>query len=575
MVGVLGLARSGYAQYQESGNSLSQMLPEDTLAVAVFPNLEQTAQHLLQIPLVAQIMTAQPDPLWSFLRQGNEDLRASFSQSTYGISLTELGTIFHRSAAIAVLDQHATSFGDNSRALPFVFLADVTTTAEALQRLLETRLIPAIQTQEERVEWGVTSFEGTDLYQIATPQFQVYYAFFQHLFILAFQQDALYDVLLNRRDILTTSSHRIALERYLQEPQDAWVYINWHRLQQHVDTLIPHACPGYASLFQTILAQFDWETLLWTIAYHEHGGHERLFLGRQPAQNDRAAHEPGLTTRLWRVGNERFASSRLIPVNTLYYGITRINFAELWQHMLQVIQRDPVLQHRLTPRILTIERALQLDIETALLPVLGPEIATLWFPALSPNPASKSQTDVAIPLVWLIQISDQQRFETIWPKFWTALQVQPVHTVMHGAPVQTIALAGQLAPLTLYTTRIDDFLAVSLSAANLQEIVRSAQSDSPPTHVPTYGYAAGYVDLRWLAKGVRQLLEQRATASTLRQDQLALAALAKEFMTNDGGAGLTWTTTVVAEGFFTESFSPIGGTVMSTLIAWMGWNLLQ
>lgn len=568
----------GYAQLQENGGALGQMLPEHTLAVGVFPNLDHTAQHLSQIPLVAQILTAQPDPLLSILRQRSAELTETLAYVLHGISLAELGSIFHRSCAIAVLDENPATFPENLHLPgPVVFLADVTDTAERLQDVIETRLIPAIQAQEESVVWGVESFAGTDVYSIANQQFQVYYTFFHHLFILTFQQNTLHDLLISSQNMLTTSPHRMALERYLQEPQDAWVYINLHRLQQRLHALIPQGCPVYASLFQAILKQFNWETLLWTVAYREYGGYERLFLGMEPGPHERAEDAVPLTTGLWRAGNDSFASSRFVPANTIYYRADRINFSELWQQIIRMIPNNPDLrqQNQLTSHIQTIETMLHLDIETDILPILGQEVATIWLSEVSQKSSSKRQSDVAIPCAWLIRISDYQQFDVVWPKLWTALQIQPVNTIMHGIPVQTIRLAEQLAPLTLYTTRIADFLVVSLSETGLQEILRVAHQGSPLANFLDQGYSTGYVNLTLAVKGVHQFLEQHAAATTLRPDQLVLTALAREFMTGDERRDLVWMTTVVEEGFLTESYSPVGGTALCMLIAWLGWTILQ
>ena len=91
---------------------------------------------------------------------------------------------------------------------------------------------------------------------------------------------------------------------------------------------------------------------------------------------------------------------------------------------------------------------------------------------------------------------------------------------------------------------------------------------------PIEGYSKGYINLEKVLEFIQRSLNRENRMNSLFQDNTLIQPLDATSLA-DRLPGIMWVTTVVSDGFLTESFSPIGGTVIGIAITWLELFLLR
>ena len=570
----------------EHAEILEQYLPENTLAVCVFPDLEHTVMQFQQTQL-ARDMISFPQ-----VQQKFSNLAEEMTQQTGSLSIVDLWKIFHRSFAIAFVDVDSARPFEAPSSRNIALLADVTDTDETLQYVLQSQLIPDIQAQEPDVEFLVDSIQGIDVYSVANRQFHIYYTFVKNIFILTFDQATLYAILSAKEHLLTTLPYRHDIMQNTDDPHEIRVYINLQRLWPKLQSAMQQECASSVSdEFPQILHflnLYQWRSLFWGFSWKESGGYERLSCTIWPEQTrNYPEQDPDLLHTLWMVGNGPLISDRLLPDNIVYYGATRVNVQEMWLHFSRLSRTSPSLRQReqFNNWVKRIEETLQLDISADILAAFGQEVAVAWFPGKFSLQTPWQHVSLEdIPLLFMVQTRDPQLPDQILHTLSTMVQISPDRTVLQDIPIQSLQIPGKSMAYTLHAAVIEGFLAVSFSKPLIQEVIHVSQHGRSLAEAEHYqtalaslpsqeAYSKGYLNITQVARLLRQVLDLQPLVSAGQHEYVAL--LQEMTRTMEQWPGMMWVTTVVQDGFLTESFSPVGGPVSGLMIGWLGGMLLK
>lgn len=276
-----------------------------------------------------------------------------------------------------------------------------------------------------------------------------------------------------------------------------------------------------------------------------------------------------------------------MPASVVYYQTGSVNLLEIWQHLATLINgsSNPQQIEQFNSWVQSLEDTLHLNLEKDLLSAFDQEIAIACETReLRYKSAREKSAREDFPVFILFQVKDQDGFAHTFQKVSTALQIEPQTEVYQTTEIQSLLLPGKIAPLTVYTAIVKDFCVVSLSRTVLQEVITASQQGNSlattadyrqlSAYFPASGYAKGYINLKKFAGLLRNFLNQLDQTEPSGQDQTAdlalnLTALAEQF------PGMMWMTTVVRDGLLTESFSPVGGTVVGITLAWLGLSLFM
>jgi hypothetical protein len=232
-----------------------------------------------------------------------------------------------------------------------------------------------------------------------------------------------------------------------------------------------------------------------------------------------------------------------------------------------------------------IEDAFQLDLEKEFLIAIDQEIAFASYAGEFRSSAARTSPSLEdFPGFVLFKVNNKEMLERALQKIITSLQIESRKEIYKNTEIQSLNIPGQVAPFTVYTAFVKDFLLVSVSRTMLQEIITvSQQGRSLATaedyrklseHFPIRGYSKGYINIKESSELVRRFLNQiNQTNPSFQQDTSALTLE----LTNltEQLPGMMWMTTVVSDGFLTESLSPVGGTVTGIALVWLGLSLLK
>jgi hypothetical protein len=294
-----------------------------------------------------------------------------------------------------------------------------------------------------------------------------------------------------------------------------------------------------------------------------------------------------LLSVLSNVGNGAFTSDQVVPANVLYYGASRVNLLKIWQHLSALISVSsyPLQIEQFNSWVTRIKDAFQIDLEKELFMAIDQEIAFACYAGEFRRRSARNPPSLEdFPCFVLFKVNDKETLEHTLQKIVTSLQIESPKEIYKNTEIQSLTIPGQIAPFTVYTAFVKDFLLVSVSRAMLQEIITvSQQGRSLATaedyyelslHFPTRGYSKGYINIKKLSELVRRLLNKGDQAQpSFQNDKTALAldliAFAEQL------PGMIWMTTVVSDGFLTESFSPVGGTVAGIALTWFGLSLVE
>jgi hypothetical protein len=320
------ISTSVSAQPSEKVFIPEQFLPETTLAVCVFPNLQETVETFKQT-LLSEILNPKPDPtpspspltfreerkisappIFETIQQDFRSFADEFQRNA-GFSLSDVWSIFHRSIAIALIDI-SEDLTTNRPYPEFACIADVTGTVDILKNLLETVVIPSIQTKEPTVEFFVESFAGINIYVLANKQFQVYYTFLDNIFVLALRQDTIQKVIAVSKPMLSgieepmradveesplssiagyaistlysALAYRSVAKSMPEDQHEARIYVDirnvWFKLRPYIRRICSHKYDLENTIVLDVLDQYNLQNLFWTFSYKDKGGYERLFL---------------------------------------------------------------------------------------------------------------------------------------------------------------------------------------------------------------------------------------------------------------------------------------------------------
>jgi hypothetical protein len=571
------LSNSVNAQPSETSVIPERVLPETTLAVWVFPNLQETVEAFKQTLLFERFRS---ESIVGLIQQ-NLTLFAEQFQQNAGFTFADLWSIFHRSITVALLD-----LSENVH-MPqpypeFVLIADVTGALESLKNLLETKIIPRIQTKEPTVEFFVESFAGVNLYVLANKQFQLYYAFLENKFIVAFKLETIQKLITVAMSETTGNLSRAAAYRsvisYLPEKRhEARLYVDiqhvWQKLRPYLHRICSRQDIPENPIILDLIDHYPLQNLFWTFSYQDKGGYERLFLKSQ---------NPDFGKRPSDVGNGVLTSDQLVPANVLYYGAARINLSETWRQLSALINASPdPQQHDLfTNWVKRIEEALHLNIEQDLLSAFGEELAFAWYAGEFRRKFTQKTSELEeFPLFALLQVKDPQKVAQAFQTMGSTFQIESHREVYQNTTIQTLLIPGQITPFTVYTALIKDFLLVSVSQTIMQEVIAVSQYGSSlattenyrqlSASFPSTGYAKGYLNLQQLSKRIQHFLRQGNQLESSFGNKIFAQIFDSPTFT-DQLSGMMWVTTVVSDGFVTESYSPMGGIVTGTALAWFG-----
>ena len=570
------------AQSGETPLMPEQLLPPETLAVCVFPNVQATLARFEETLLGRS-------PEFAKIRPALSRVSETFRPQA-GFALAELSAIFRGSVTVALVDV-ARAGTPPPPAPQFVVLADVTDSAAALQNLLETVIIPGIQAKAPSVEFRVESFAGRDLYVLANAQFQVYYAFFAQAVVLAFDQETMRQIMAvaennAAENLFTAVSYREVVGDIAEDPHDARLYVDMRNLWRTLRPFFPQTCATMPAreqrLILNVLDQYPLYALFWTFAYKDGGGYERLFFKTKILDNHATPAVVDASARAAPAAQGAFASERLLPANVLYYGASKLNWLAIWQQLTAWLRAAPEPQQMAAFQQWTqsIEAALQLNIATEFLPAFGQEFAVAWHAGeLRPRSAREKAALPDLPLIVLVQVQNQAFLTQALQKAARLLQLEIQPEKFRNREITAVTIPGASAPFTVYAAFVEDFLAVTFSRTLLQDTLTAAQTGRSlaaaddyrqlSAYFPANGYAKGYLNLKKFAAAIQRVAQrnrQREPALPGQTAPLAVdwAALAEP------GPGLMWLTTVVSDGFLTESFSPLGGIVAWLTLAGLG-----
>ena len=528
-----------------------RLLPKSTLAVCAFPDVETT------------IATLQHTEIHQELFSGITSLIETFQRNS-DIQDTGIQAMFRQSVAIALLDVFPRENDTEDEELPapeFVLITQISDSIESVKEILETRIIKAVQQQEPTIEFGVKSVRGNTIYMLSNTRFQLAYTFINHACIVARHPETLQkmmEVSSNESLIEADSFHpaRTAAERY---GHDIRLYINIKHIWQKLRPSLRQQCEASQSLNSQILFdlfdQYPLRTVTWLFSLQENGGYERI-IWEIPRSDGDTADSTLLLHTLQHVGNGTLTSDQLIPPHVRYYRAGRVDVSQLWQSLVNSIDhRLPVpQQEQFHAKVSQIEDLLQLDLKQELFPAFGQECAVACAEVRRRNSLTKTRSPLEnFPCFLLLQIAQP---DVIRQLLHTLSETRLTTQRFQGTTVYKIEVPGAILSIPVYAVFVRDFLVLSVSRTHIESILSVAVQGGSlastqeyrnlSAHFPEHAYAKGYIDLRRLLR---------------RLETGAKETLIDKTIENQSVSGLMWVTTVHEQGFLTESFSTIGGTL--------------
>jgi hypothetical protein len=616
------------AQFSREAFIPERFLPENTLAICVFTSLQETAEKFQQTRFF-EAMYSEPDPTSSSsikttpskeIISPSTDLRTGvtpaikkmqqefliFAKDLWknaGFHLSDIWAIFHNSIAIALVDISFEESGKPDLPSPKIaFIADIHDSADVLRNLLETTIVPRIQTKVPTVEFFVESFEGVNIYGLANSQFQVYYAFLKDTFVLVLDQEIIRTIIsvskpvLNPPEGLGIDSVEGNLFNHLQyrsvvgdvheDKHEARIYVDIQNIWLKVRPYILQVCSSKLSheniFILNLLDRYPLQSLFWTFSYKDGGGYERLFF-RMKDQS----HQVSDKNLMASMGNETFTSDQIVPANVLYYGTGKVNPLEIWRQFSTLINNSPDPQQieHFNNWVKQVENSFHFDIEEEFLAAFGQEIAIACHTGEFRRRVVREKPSLEdVSFLVLFQIKDKVLLERTLQNMITGLHIEPRKEAYQNVEIQSLAIPGKIAPFIVHIAFVKDFLVVSLSRTLLQELITVSQHGKTlalaseyrqlSSYFPSEGYSKGYLNIAKSSELLRRFLQRgNALEPSFRNDKSALVldlvVLAEQL------PGMMWVTTVVGDGFLTESFSPVGGTVVGLALTWFGLSLLE
>jgi len=618
-----GIPISVGAQSSTEAFISEQLLPENTLAVCVFTNLQEMVEKFKQT-LLFEILYPEPysasstssttapstslrtGPSTEFIPSEGEGLRTGVTPPTEkmqqefsifaeefrqnaGFRLSDVRTIFHKSIAIALVDvSPGEIMGTNMPYPKFALIADVSDSADALKNLLETAIVPGLQTKEPTIEFFVESFEGINIYGLANNRFQIHYTFLENAFVLALEQETIRKIISVSEPVLSSAEgnlfnaplYRSVVKDMSKDGHEVRIYVDIQNIWLKLRPYIRQACSNKPSIENTIildmLDKYPLQSLFWTFSYKDRGGYERMFLR---IKNPRINQVPSGR-------NETFTSDRIVPADVLYYGASRVNLPEIWQQFSALINSSPYPQQieHFNNWVKRMEDTFHLNIEKEFLTAFGREIAFACHTGEFRRRFVREKPSLEdFPFLVMFQVKNKEILEYTFQNISAILHTKPRKEVYQNTEIQSLAIPGKIAPFIVYTAFVKDFLVVSVSRTMLQELITASQHKRSlaaakdyrklSLYFPSRGYSKGYINITKLSGLVRRFLNRDNRLEPSSQDDKSLSVLDLTVFAEQL-PGMMWVTTVAADGFLTESFSPIGGTVAGIAMAWLGLSLL-
>lgn len=599
-----GLPLSGNAQLPREAFIPEQFLPENTLAVCVFPNLQATAETFQQTRFFEALYSERHRIPSSAITPALKKIQQEFSKfaeefrKNAGFRLSEMWTIFHNSITLALVDISPGEFEGTPRPdLQVAFIADVHDSAEALRSLIETIIVPKIQTEAPTVEFWVASFEGINMYGLANEQFQVYYTFLERAFVLTLDQQTIRKIISGSKPVLSKIAgnpqgnlfnafeYRSVVGDVHEDRHEARIYLDiqniWLKVRPYIHQVCSHKLTPENTFMLTVLDSYPLQSLFWTFSYKNKGGYERLFFRMKDQSNQ--AFDKNLVPS---GGDETFTSDQIVPADVLYYGATRVNLPEIWRQFSALLKDSPYPQQieHVNNWVKQVEDTFQVDSEHEFLAAFGREMAIVWHSGEFRRRIAREKSSLEdFPCLVLFRINDKKLLEHTFQNLLTMLQIEPHKEVYQNTEMQSFALPAKIAPYSVHTTFVKDFFAVSLSRMLLQELITTSQQGNSlataadyrqlASYFPSRGYSKGYLNIAKLSGVLQRFLKQENGSESSPWKNTSALMLDLTILA-EGLPGMMWVTTVVSDGFLTESFSPVGGTVTAIALTWLGWSCL-
>jgi hypothetical protein len=369
-----------------------------------------------------------------------------------------------------------------------------------------------------------------------------------------------------------------------EDRHEARIYVDIQHIWLKVRPYIRQACSNKLSpehaLILNILDTYHLQSLFWTFSYKNRGGYERLFFRLKEQRNQ--ISDKNLVSSM---GNSMFTSDQIVPADILYYGTSRVNLPEIWRQFLALIKSSSYPQQieHFNNWVKKVEDSLHFDIEKEFLAAFGQEIAIICHTEGFRRRAVREQPSLGdFPFLVLFRINDRALLDHTFQNMFTVLQIEPRKEVYQNTEIQSLTIPGKITPFIVRTAFVKDFLVVSLSRTLLQEFITASQHGKPlaaaedyrqlSSYFPPKGYSKGYLNIAKLSGLIRRFLKQGDDSESWNDTSeliLDLTVLA------EGLPGMMWVTTVVRDGFLTESFSPIGGAVTGIVLTWFGLSFLE
>ncbi|MBD3307033.1 hypothetical protein GF348_11685 [candidate division KSB3 bacterium] len=579
-----------------------QLLPEQTLAVVVLPDLQASAAQVQQAFLAQGLRADQQKLVADSLRQEWAYLLEAFHQHT-GLSLFVLEPLWKRRFALALLDLAGPEVSAHSDQLSphIACIADVAGSTQAVKTLLETRLVPHLQHNDPTFEFSVESFAGHDVYLVANDQCGLYYTFLDNTFVLTLQSESIQKIIFHAdarlhapiadpvegyprppaRPYMSISlwdapAYQRALRKPGAEDHAVRLYVNVRKLWEQVGAAVRRPLsPATSGLLTMMMEHTPAQTFGWTLSVRHNGGYEHAL----QVEAETVSDTQGASFAAVHTDNGPFSSARLAPADAIFYGVNRVNWHGLWQELTAVIRALPDSQRteHVEAGVSTLEKLLQGDAATQLLSALGPEVALIGEAGgtLSRSP----RTPEEFPYVLLVEVRQRTHFEQTVRHLATTLWLERRSQQVQQTRVDSLTAPG--AGITLHTAYVHDFWLVSCSRKSLSRVIAAAQHGNGlaaadeyrtlSSFFPQRGYAKGYLNLKHVAKILRhEMAGQRQTVSEQGPPTPVLELLEQ----SKSPAGLMWVSSRVPEGWVTESWSPFGGILAGAALFWLGLDYL-
>ncbi|PIE31672.1 hypothetical protein CSA56_17625 [candidate division KSB3 bacterium] len=553
---------TAYGQHDTHTLFPERLLPDTTMAVWVSPHFAPALQHAAEAVPVDYEASAVSELLASF---------DQLFQRNFTLSLSDLASVCSKTVAVALLDLRPPDRPEQFWPIPeFVLLVDIQGVSDTLTTILETHIIPSLQSQVPGIEVRRNVTHGITSYTFSHGKTQYTCLLTERLLALGGSPESVEQLISRLPDAFAASSdqsehlslfhsetYRIPREKIFRHEHDSRLYVDVQSIWRTLRPFIRQRCfssqhPENQFLFQ-LLELYELTTFSWQVSFTETGGRERFFW-TVASQEEPLEQSFSLLSGFLGRGNGILTSDLIVPGKVLFYEASRVDVLQIWRHLnllinmfLSVQQQEQFQRH-----ITMIERYIGLDVEQELLSSFGQEMAIACLESTLPGQRNTFLSTENFPCALFLQVNDQDTVQQALQRLATRVPQSPV--------ILDIGIPGSFEPLHLYAAFVRDFLVFSASRSTLQHILRVAEQGGSLASAPDYrtlsssfslkGYARGYINLPSLF----QRLPDRSIFRANRPPE----------------QGMMWRTTSEDGGFLTESFSPFGGVLVGAAAFWFG-----